>query len=130
MSLSVSILVIDDDANLRQTLAMLLEHASYRVVTAARAAEGLAYLAQDVFDLVFLDIQMPEMNGLELLAQIRARYPRLPALILTAYPSPDASREAWAKSANGYLLKPIDPEKILAQVRALCPLEPAPKTVE
>jgi len=114
-----SILVIDDEFNLRRTLALILQRADFRVVTAGHAAEALRCLQRSTFDLVFLDLKLPDINGLCLLAEIRRRRPDLPVLILTAHPTPESAAEARHLGARDYLMKPIDPARILECVEAI-----------
>ncbi len=113
------ILVIDDDANLRQTLALVLQHAGYAVTTSCSAQEGLKSLEAQPFDLIFLDIAMPQMNGTVLLPKLRACYPRIPVMVLTGNLAPEPSSTLWQAGVSGYLSKPVDPEQILAQVSKL-----------
>ena len=93
MAAPVRVLVIDDDVNLRQTLALVLEHAGYVVTASPNAREGLCCLEKQAFDLVFLDIAMPETDGLALLPQLRQRYPHIPVMILTGNALPDPTNE-------------------------------------
>jgi CheY-like chemotaxis protein len=115
----VRILVIDDDANLRQTLALILEHAGYKVTSSASAQEGLYCLKKQLFDLIFLDIVMPGVDGLTLLPQLNQQYPQIPVMILTGNVTPDPDVEPWPAGVSGFLSKPVDPEHILAQVSKL-----------
>jgi CheY-like chemotaxis protein len=113
------ILVIDDDANLRQTLALILEHAGYSVTASASAHEGLGCLEKQAFDLIFLDVVMPEMDGLALLPLLQLHHPHIPIMILTGNALPDPTGEQWPLGVRGFLSKPVDPEYILAQVSQL-----------
>ncbi|HSQ39757.1 MAG TPA: response regulator, partial [Anaerolineales bacterium] len=71
------ILIIDDEASLRQTMARILQRAGYEVTTAADGRDGLALISEHAFDLVYSDIRMPDMSGLELLKVIHAKFPEL-----------------------------------------------------
>jgi CheY-like chemotaxis protein len=113
------ILVIDDDANLRQTLVLVLEHAGYSVTPSGCAREGLYCLQREAFDLIFLDIAMPEIDGLAFLPQLRDHYPHIPVMVLTGNTLPDPAVELLPAGVSGYLSKPVDPEHILAQVSRL-----------
>jgi two-component system, NtrC family, response regulator GlrR len=119
MTLPVRILGVDDDANLRQTLALILEHAGYVVTSSASAREGLCCLEKQPFDLVFLDLAMPELDGLTFLPQLHQQYPHIPVMILTGNALPEPTMELEAAGISGYLSKPVDPEQILAQVLRL-----------
>jgi len=116
MSRTGEILIVDDEPNLRASLAMILERAGHRVTAASNAGEALQYLDAGPFDLVFLDLRMPETNGMRLLAMIREKNPDMPVLILTAHATLESAIEAVRKGARDYLLKPIDPNQILKRV--------------
>ena len=121
--LSKSIMVVDDDPNLRRSLALILQRAGYRVVTASRAYDALDHLRTNIFDLVILDIMMPD-NGLTLLPKIHSLYPRLPILILTAQPSAETTAELEYLGVHSHLVKPVTPERILEYVETmLCQLQ-------
>jgi DNA-binding response OmpR family regulator len=111
------ILVIDDDAVLRSTLARILTRTGCQVLTAANGAEAISLLEQRVVDLVYLDIQLPEMNGLEVLALLRESYPGLPVILLTGYGTVQSAIQALRLGATDYLLKPLDPEVLLARTQ-------------
>jgi DNA-binding response OmpR family regulator len=116
VSVQYSILIIDDEPNLRRSLGMILQHAGYTVTTAATAEEALHLLQAGAYDLAFLDIKLPDQSGIQLLPQIKAIYPEMPVLILTAHATLDTAIEAVRSGARDYLLKPIDPEDILKRV--------------
>jgi len=80
-----SILIIDDEAAIRESLETLLEFEGYSVESAETGAEGLARLNEKSFDLVLLDFALPDRNGLELLTEIRARDAQLAVIMITAY---------------------------------------------
>lgn len=111
-----SILIIDDEQNLRATLAMILERAGYAVSVAADAQEALYSLEACPIDLVFLDLKMPGVQGTALLAEIRREYPAIPVLILTAHASLGSAIDAVRQGVSDYLLKPADPTAILLRV--------------
>ena len=75
MSASGHILIIDDEASLRQTLARILQRAGFEVTTAINGTEGFSLVSQHLFDMVYLDIRMPDVSGLELLKSIHAEVP-------------------------------------------------------
>ncbi|MBV6396109.1 MAG: Alkaline phosphatase synthesis transcriptional regulatory protein PhoP [Anaerolineales bacterium] len=112
------ILIIDDEAALRQTLARILQRAGHTVSTAESGALGLSLLANTAFDLVHLDIRMPDMNGLEILKTIHASHPELPVILFTAQPDLNSALEALRLGASDYLLKPLQPEVLLERTRA------------
>ncbi|MEN9490283.1 MAG: hypothetical protein RJA63_732, partial [Pseudomonadota bacterium] len=81
----LSILVVDDDASLRDAIGMILESAGHRVELAASGPEALNALEKARFNLVMSDLRMDPMDGLELLSQIRVRHAQLPVLLMTAF---------------------------------------------
>ncbi len=117
MNPASSILLIDDEDNLRRTLALILQRAGYRVTTAASAREALQALEAGAFDLAFLDLRMPEVDGLTLMPKLRQQCPGLPVLIITAHASLETAIEAVRQGARDYLIKPVDPEQLLARVQ-------------
>jgi DNA-binding response OmpR family regulator len=126
MGTSFTILIIDDEPNLRRTLSVILQKAGYQVTSAAGASEALQNLITGAYDLVFLDIRMPEMDGMTLLPKIKALYPEMPVLILTAHATLETAMLAVRQGASDYLLKPIDPGKILARVEEVLSTQKQP----
>ena len=112
-----SILLVDDEENLRRTLAMILRREGYQVETAATVAEARQCVNKSSFDLTFLDLKLPDGNGLTLLPELRQRFPNMPVVILTAHDKLDAAIEAVRHGAQDYLLKPIDPPVIIQRVK-------------
>ncbi len=119
MTTSGRILIIDDELTLRQTLARILQQAGFEVITAGSAAEGLALLARQTLDLIYLDIRMPNMNGLEVLKEIRARSLELPVILFTAQPDLNSALVALRNGATDYLLKPLKPAILLERTRTV-----------
>jgi DNA-binding response OmpR family regulator len=122
-----TILIIDDETNLRRSLALILQRAGYAVTAAENAAQVHQCLEAGAFDLVFLDLKMPDVNGMELLPEIRKKYPEMPVLILTAHATLDSAIEAVRKGARDYLLKPIDPDQILIRVEEVLAEQQQPR---
>ena len=113
------ILIIDDEASLRQTMARILQRAGYEVTTAATGTEGLTLVSEHPFDLLYLDIRMPDASGLELLKDIHARFPDLPVILFTAQPDLHSAVEALRRGATDYLLKPLKPQTVLDHTQAI-----------
>lgn len=113
------ILIIDDEASLRHTLARILQRANFEVTTAASGQEGLALLGQQPFDLVYLDIRMPDMSGMEVLKLIHAALPELPVVLFTAQPDLSSALEALRQGAADYLLKPLQPGDMIQRTEAI-----------
>ncbi len=92
-----AILIIDDEPNLRRSLALILQRADYSVATTADAREALQALQAGAYDLAFLDLKLPDRSGMHLLPELRRLYPNMPILILTAHATletADGSRAA------------------------------------
>src|SRR5215472_10979127 len=113
-----SILIIDDEAAIRESLETLLAIEGYSVEAARSAEEGLAMLAASPRDLVLLDFALPDRNGLDVLDEIRQRDPGLPVIMITAYGTVENAVKAIQSGATNFIQKPWDNEKLLADVRA------------
>ena len=112
-----SVLIIDDEAAIRESLQTLLEIEGYEVETASDGAEGLARLADRPFDLVLLDFALPERNGIEILQDIRERDSELAVIMITAYGTVENAVNAMQAGATNFIQKPWDNEKLLADIR-------------
>ena len=119
MTLQKSILIVDDEDGLRLTLSYMLQKEKYIVETATSAEDALNCLTSVEFDLMFLDLNLPGMSGIDLLVEVHSRYPRMPVLILTAHAELDSAIQALRLGARDYLIKPMDPEKILTRVEEI-----------
>ena len=113
------ILIIDDEASLRQTLARILQRAGFEVTTAANGKVGLSLVNEHSFDLLYLDIRMPDVSGLELLKTIHAKFPDLPVILFTAQPDLNSAVEALRRGATDYLLKPLKPQAVIDRTQAI-----------
>jgi DNA-binding response OmpR family regulator len=113
------ILIIDDEASLRQTLARILQRAGFEVTTAASGKEGFSLVSEHPFDLLYLDIRMPDMSGLELLKIIHEKFPELPVILFTAQPDLNSAVEALRRGATDYLLKPLKPQAVIDRTRTI-----------
>ncbi|GAB4400138.1 MAG: response regulator transcription factor [Anaerolineales bacterium] len=119
MILSGKILIVDDEPALRQTLARILQQAGLEVTSAENAEQALAFLQNTRFDLVYMDIRMPGMAGLDALEAARALQPGLPVVLFTAQPDLTSALEALRRGASDYLLKPLKPDALLEKTRAI-----------
>jgi two-component system phosphate regulon response regulator OmpR len=112
------LLVVDDDARLRELLRRYLSETGFRITTAADAADARAKLASFAFDLVVLDVMMPGENGLALTRDLR-REGRLPVLLLTAMAEPEDRVNGLEQGADDYLSKPFEPRELVLRIRNL-----------
>ncbi len=114
-----AILIIDDEAAIRESLETLLEFEGYSVESAETGEQGLTKIGERPFDLVLLDFALPDRNGLEVLADIRDRDPQLAVIVITAYGTVDNAVRVIQSGATNFIQKPWDNEKLLADVRAV-----------
>ncbi|WP_100655808.1 sigma-54-dependent transcriptional regulator [Alteromonas flava] len=117
------ILIVEDDAGLREALTDTLELGGYAVVEADSAEAAMVALNQHTVDLVVSDIQMGEMSGLSLLRSIKSRYPQLPVLLMTAFATINDAVQAMRDGATDYLSKPFAPQVLLNLVGRYAPAQ-------
>ncbi|WP_100642126.1 sigma-54-dependent transcriptional regulator [Alteromonas facilis] len=117
------ILIVEDDAGLREALTDTLELGGYSVIEAEDAEMALIKLNQQSVDLVVSDIQMGDMTGLSLLRSIKARYPQLPVLLMTAFATINDAVQAMRDGATDYLSKPFAPQVLLNLVSRYAPAQ-------
>ena len=114
------ILVVDDDDSLRRVLQVQLEQEGYFVASAASVKQALSMIQIRSYDLVITDLKMPEGSGIDLLKQVRAQYPEIIVIILTAFGTVETAVEAMRGGAFDYLTKPVHPDELsLVTARAL-----------
>jgi len=114
------LLIVEDSRRLRESLADGLRSAGYAVDTVADGKQGLIHARTTNYDLIILDIMLPELDGLALLRQFRAAQGRAPVLILSARDRVEHRVEGLRSGADDYLIKPFALEELLARVEALC----------
>ncbi|HPX61873.1 MAG TPA: sigma-54 dependent transcriptional regulator [Deltaproteobacteria bacterium] len=111
------ILVVDDELSMREFLSILLECEGYHAVVAASAAEALTELDRGDFDLVISDVQMPGLNGIDLLSRVKAQSPETAVLMMTAFSAAEQAVEAMRLGAYDYIGKPFKNDEIKLLVR-------------
>ncbi len=111
------ILVIDDEAAIRESLRMILEYEGYEFVGAATGQEGLALAERETPDLVFLDIKMPGMDGLDVLQRLRAADESLPVVMISGHATVTTAVEATRRGAFDFIEKPLASERVLVTIR-------------
>src|SRR5689334_6220879 len=111
------ILVIDDEAGIRDSLRMILEYEGYDCLLAATGPEGLALAERENPDLVFLDIKMPAMDGIEVLERLRARSDAPPVVMISGHATVTTAVEATKKGAFDFIEKPLASDRVLLTVR-------------
>ena len=114
-----NILAVDDSASMRQMVAFTLKGVGHVVTDAEDGKHALEIARQKTFDLVLTDVNMPVMDGLSLTRELRQlpNYRFTPILVLTTEAGPDKKQEGRAAGATGWLVKPFNPEQLLATVK-------------
>jgi two-component system, NtrC family, nitrogen regulation response regulator NtrX len=111
------ILVIDDEAGIRDSLRMILEYEGYECLLAATGPEGLSIAERENPDLVFLDIKMPAMDGIEVLERLKARSDSPPIVMISGHATVSTAVEATKKGAFDFIEKPLASDRVLLTVR-------------
>ena len=111
------ILIVDDEAEIRRSLRMILEYEGYEVAEASSGPEGVGLAERDAPDLVFLDIKMPGMDGLEALQRMRAANETLPVVIISGHGTVSTAVEATKAGAFDFIEKPLASERVLLTIR-------------
>jgi DNA-binding response OmpR family regulator len=113
------ILIIDDEASLRETLGRILQLAGFTVQAASDGRQALELVKDQDFNLAYLDLHLPGMDGIQILKEIRKYQPKLPVIMLTGFGTLQSAVEALRLGAIDYLLKPFDPEVLIARTRVI-----------
>jgi len=112
-----NVLIIDDTKNIRLLLTKCLEIEGYTVDSAADGKEGLEKILAGQYDLIFLDIKLPEISGTEVLRRIRTAGIKTPVIVITAYPTVKNAVDCTKLGAQAYLQKPFTAERLLTVLR-------------
>jgi len=114
-----SILAVDDSTSMRQMVSFTLKGAGYEVVEASDGVEALGIAKTRGFDMVITDVNMPNMDGISLIGELRglASYKFTPLLMLTTESSPEKKQQGKAAGATGWIVKPFNPEQLLGTVK-------------
>lgn len=117
MTQPVNILLVDDDQSLTRTIGLILERQGYAVSTAGSGLEAIERIREEAFDLAFVDIKMPGLDGVETLCQLKSLRRDLTVVMMTAYTVEQRVREALEAGAHGVLHKPFDVKAVLSLIR-------------
>ncbi|MBI5017712.1 MAG: response regulator [Deltaproteobacteria bacterium] len=120
------LLIVDDEKNIRLTLAQSLRSLGVEVETAVYAEEALYKLAQNDYDLVLLDLELPGMGGMEMLRRAKRTRPDVPVMIITAYGTQETSEEALSLGAVEFVQKPFSSKEIRERVSRVLNLTSPP----
>jgi DNA-binding NtrC family response regulator len=108
------VLVVDDEPVVANSVRRTLSRRGYQVEEAFSGNEALSRILNEMYDLVLLDMRMPDSNGLELLPTIKKHRPKLPVVMVTGYASIDTAVEAIQRGASDYVAKPFTPDELYA----------------
>ena len=112
MNANLKVLVIDDDEVVGRSFDRVLSNKGYDVSTVLNGKDALSNIEENNYDVVFTDIKMPGMDGLEVTERIKARCPWTPVVVITGYGTQDNEEKASVLGANGFVRKPLTPEMI------------------
>ena len=110
------ILIVEDDANIRETLNTILHQKGYNTDTAKNGKEAIQKSKAKFFNLALLDIKLPDMEGTKLLTTMQEGMPKMVKIMVTGYPSLDNAVEALNQGADAYVMKPVKPDRLLALI--------------
>lgn len=115
--MSVKVLIVEDDIDLREAITDTLALADIRYLEAGSGEEALSLLKQDSVDMVISDVNMPGMDGHQLLARLKQQNPSLPVALITAYGQVERAVDAIRNGAADYLMKPFEPQQLIDLIR-------------
>ncbi len=118
MSAKPKVLIVDDEERFRNTMCKLLTVEGFEASTAGSAPQALDELRQRHYDVIILDVRMPEMTGVQALAEIRRTDPEIEVIIMTGYASVDTAKEIMEIGAYDYLLKPYAIRELVEKIDA------------
>ena len=110
------VLVVDDEKDFNETIVKRLKRRGYEAETALNGPEALSFAGRRDYDVAVLDIMMPGMDGIEVLREMKKRFPGVEVILLTGHASVESGVQGMSMGANAYLLKPVDFEELLAAI--------------
>jgi len=116
MSAKGNVLIVDDNVSLAKTMSFALKHSGYAVAIAKDGREAIERIKESAFDIVFMDIKMPVMNGVETYKEMKKIRPDAVVMMMTAYAVEDLVAQALEEGACGIIYKPLDIEKVVATI--------------
>lgn len=116
MSPQPKVLIVDDEERFRTTMCRLLSIKGLDATTAGSGKEALEKIRQEIYDVLILDVRMPEMSGVDVLSEVKKIDPHIEVIIMTGYASVDTARDIMKFGAYDYLLKPYDTDQLLEKI--------------
>jgi DNA-binding NtrC family response regulator len=111
------ILVVDDDENIRKVLVAILQDEGYTVDSVGTAKKGIEATKRKFYNMALIDIRLPDMEGTELLTQLKETTPRMRKIIITGYPTLQNAIDAVNRRADAYVMKPFDVKRVLETIK-------------
>jgi DNA-binding NtrC family response regulator len=118
MSAKPKVIIVDDEERFRNTMCKLLTVRGLAAVTAGSGSEALEKLKDESYDVAILDVRMPEMTGVQVLAEMRKIAPDIEAIIMTGYASVDTAKDIIKLGAYDYMLKPYTVDELMEKIEA------------
>ena len=115
----INTLIVDDDPQIRSTLASILENESYVVTTAENGKKAIRMCEKASFDVALIDIELPDIKGTELLHILSKKHPKMVKIIITGHPSIENAAKSVNEKADGYIMKPFDVPELLKMIKKL-----------
>lgn len=117
MAQKETVLVIDDEPSVADALKLILSDSGYDVVVAMTGGDAVEKLGNRLFDLVIIDVRLPDMSGLDVLRHLRRSHPGVLAIIITAHHTPELAAESLSLGAVAVLPKPFSPSDLLTMIK-------------
>jgi DNA-binding NtrC family response regulator len=114
-----SILIVDDDAGVRNMLSSVLSNEGYLVEAVKNGKEAIKTCEKSVFDVALIDVELPDIKGTELLNRLKKMQPKMIRIIITGHPSLESAMKAVNERADGYVLKPFEVAELLEMIKGL-----------
>ncbi|RJS80447.1 response regulator [Candidatus Bathyarchaeota archaeon] len=117
MKRKARILIVDDDEDICKTLSLILQEEGYETDIANTGREAIKKSRENFYNVALLDIKLPDMEGTELLTKMRETSPKMIKIMVTGYPALKNAVEALNRGADAYLMKPVNPEKVIKTIK-------------
>jgi DNA-binding NtrC family response regulator len=124
----MNILVVDDDAIVIKSCKRILEAEGFEVFTVPSADKALEAIKNSDFDILLIDVKMPERDGMYLMREIKKNWPEIPTIVMSGYPTPETIAEVLKLGATLFIPKPFKPDELIKSVRQVLKKVPVKKS--
>jgi DNA-binding NtrC family response regulator len=124
----MNILVVDDDAIVIKSCRRILEAEGFEVFTVPSADKALEAIKNSDFDILLIDVKMPERDGMYLMREIKKNWPEIPTIVMSGYPTPETIAEVLKLGATLFIPKPFKPDELIKSVRQVLKKVPVKKS--